>query len=451
MANIYVRSTDGSDADNGSTWALAKATLTGAAAIDAAGDRIWVSDNHAESTAGNITIALAGTNANPVQVLCGDDAAEPPTALATTGTVTGTNSGGTIAITGACYVYGLTFQAGGAGAGNPTITHANAQLTQRYESCNFRLTGTGAAGVIRPIAAGVVGARCYWKNCSVKYGNVAQGIQLNGWFHWNGGGVESGGSSPTALIVAVNIGASGGSGCYALIENCDFSNASAGVCITLASSAASAGVLIVVRNCKMPSSWSGGPVSGTFSAGNGRVEMYNCAAGATNYMMWIEDYAGSIRDETTIVRTGGVYDGERLLSWKMVSSANVAFPVSGLYSPDMAVYNDRVGTPITVTVEFIHDSATALKDNEIGLDLSYAGSSASPIFTSITDLPATVITTAADQAASSATWATGAMSNPNKRAMSVTFTPQMIGWIIGKVWLYKASTTVYVDYVMTIT
>lgn len=37
MADLYVRSTDGSDTDNGTTWALAKAGLSGAAGIDAVG------------------------------------------------------------------------------------------------------------------------------------------------------------------------------------------------------------------------------------------------------------------------------------------------------------------------------------------------------------------------------------------------------------------------------
>ncbi len=49
MANIYVRSTDGNDADSGATWALAKATLGGALAIATSADTIWVSQNHAET------------------------------------------------------------------------------------------------------------------------------------------------------------------------------------------------------------------------------------------------------------------------------------------------------------------------------------------------------------------------------------------------------------------
>ena len=106
MANIYVRSTDGNNVDNGSTWALAKADLTGAAAIDAAGDRIWVSQVHAESTAAAISFAWAGSAASPIWVCCGNDGASPPTALATTATVTTTgNSSITLASANSQYVY----------------------------------------------------------------------------------------------------------------------------------------------------------------------------------------------------------------------------------------------------------------------------------------------------------------------------------------------------------
>src|SRR3972149_1584016 len=83
----YVRSTDGSDADTGLTWALAKATLVGALAVAAAGERIWVSQAHAETQASAMTLTSAGTESSPVEILCGNDAAEPPTAMATTATI----------------------------------------------------------------------------------------------------------------------------------------------------------------------------------------------------------------------------------------------------------------------------------------------------------------------------------------------------------------------------
>ena len=53
MAVLYVRSTDGDDADNGSTWALAKATLAGAFAAAAEG-----------GASGNILFGTGATQAD---------------------------------------------------------------------------------------------------------------------------------------------------------------------------------------------------------------------------------------------------------------------------------------------------------------------------------------------------------------------------------------------------
>ena len=94
MANIYVRSSDGNNADSGSSWALAKATLGGAAAVAAAGDTIYVSAAHSETTASALALTFAGTAGNPIRILSVDDAGnpEPPTGLL---------AGATIATTGA--------------------------------------------------------------------------------------------------------------------------------------------------------------------------------------------------------------------------------------------------------------------------------------------------------------------------------------------------------------
>src|SRR3990167_9027284 len=100
MATLYVRSTDGSDADTGATWALAKASLAGAFAAASAGDTIYVSQVHAETQASAMTLTSPGTAASPVRVLCVNDAAEPPTALATTATVTTTGANTNIAYEG---------------------------------------------------------------------------------------------------------------------------------------------------------------------------------------------------------------------------------------------------------------------------------------------------------------------------------------------------------------
>lgn len=172
--------------------------------------------------------------------------------------------------------------------------------------------------------------------------------------------------------------------------------------------------------------------------------MYNCSAGSENYKLWIERVEGSIRDETTLIRSGGATDGVTSLSWKLVSTADSTYPASPLQTDDIVYQNNTTGSAITATVEILHDSATNLKDDEVWLELNYLGSSSTPIATLITDAKTDVLATAADQTASSVTWVTTGMTNPNKQKLSVTFTPQMKGMIIARVSLGKASKTIYV-------
>jgi hypothetical protein len=238
-----------------------------------------------------------------------------------------------------------------------------------------------------------------------------------------------------------------------LIENVDFSNF--GAAVDLVSAPQSARAPYVIRNCKLPASWSGNLMNTATFGGlvpGAEISMYNCAAGAVNYAMWLERYAGTIKHEATLVRTGGASDGVTPLSWKMVSNANAGYPTSILYSPDIfPPYNSTTGSSKTLTVEILRDSATNLKDNEVWLEVSYLGSSGQPLGTLITDATADLVTTAADQTTSSVTWTTTGMSNPNKQSLSVTFTPQMAGFFICRVALAKASTTIYVDPKVTVT
>ena len=123
MAIIYLRSTNGTaDADDGSTWALAKTTL--AAALTAAGNggTVYVSQAHAETQATVMTLTSPGTAANLVKIICVSDATAPPTTLATTATVT-TTGASPISFSGFGYCYGVTFNAGtGSTAANINFT-----------------------------------------------------------------------------------------------------------------------------------------------------------------------------------------------------------------------------------------------------------------------------------------------------------------------------------------
>ena len=127
MATIYLSSVDGSDGDDGSTWALAKATLAAALTAAGAGGTVYMDDNHAETQASAMTLASPGTAAALVRVLCVDRTGdpEPPTALATTGTVS-TTGANNLTCNGYAYCYGVTFTAGSSG-GSRTFTIGDTQ------------------------------------------------------------------------------------------------------------------------------------------------------------------------------------------------------------------------------------------------------------------------------------------------------------------------------------
>jgi hypothetical protein len=440
MANRYVRSTNGTaNADNGTTWALAKTTLAGASAIDTVGDFIFLSQAHAESSATAQTIALAGVSSNPVKVVGGDDSAEPPTTVSSAPTVTTTS--GAITINGAAYVYGIGFVSAAAIALNAGADN----VAQVYENCAFRTNSASSSGSINAGASNTQTKSVHLKNCSMRFSGANNQVIASGAaLIIDGGSVLSGSTTPSNLFVNSSDRSYGSIN----ISGFDFSALSSTFNIfsqnvSSVAAPAIATVKNVVRNSKLPASWAGLLVSGVNGVGQ-RYEMHNCDSADTNYRLWVEDYAGSIKSETTLVRTGGASDGVTGYSFKMTTTANANALVAPLVSPEIAVWNDAVGSSKTVTVEILHDSATNLTDGEIWLEVQYLGTSGFPLSSFVSDAKADVLATAADQTTSSETWTTTGMTNPNKQKLSVTFTPQEAGYFQVKVYLAKASKTVYV-------
>ena len=427
MAIYYVRSTDGNDADSGLTWALAKATLTGAAAASAAGDTIYVSHVHNESTAGSIGFSLTGGLGNGRKVICVNDGAEPPTALATTAVISATGSANiTISLSNG-YCYGITFQAAG------DLTCAS-ETAVTFENCNFVLiTGSGGGSAIR------FGYRTILINPGFKLFDVNQDIVFQPDCIIRGGSIISGGAAQVQFSISVS---------NLLVENFDFSNFNVNGSLFGGDQER---ISAKFRNCKSPASWVGGIYAVPLTIGQSRVELVNFNNADTNYQLWVEDTFGTVKDEIVFVRSGGATDGTTPLSWEMVSTTSAwAFPFRALKTVDFHRWIEDVGSPITVTVEILHDSATNLQDDEVWLEVQYLGTSGFPLALSIDDGPSDILATPADQATSSATWTTTGMANPNKQKLSVTFTPQEKGPIYAVVHLAKSSYTLYVDPKITV-
>lgn len=443
----YVRSTDGVNTDNGTTWALANLDLAGSVADSVAGDRTWISQVHAESTAASITLTSPGTLATPSQYLCGNDAAEPPTALATTAVVTTTGTSNII-LNSSFYMYGVTFNCG-TGAVNPNIIFFNDQTKdqQVYESCVFNMVASG--GSFSNIQLGVFSAvdfgEVWWKNCNCSFAAVGSSILVDAGLVWNGGALNAGTAIPTSLFKP------GGVSSDIRIEGVDLSLLGSGKNLVDVGSFTCG--RMIFSNCKLGASVA--IKTGTYGAPGAEILLHNCDSANSNYRFAKSCYAGDVITETTIVKTGGSSDGTTPFSFKMVSSANADYPVIPLMIDLPAVWNDTTGASKTVTIEIVHDTnvaggqgagtAFAFQNNEIWLEVEYLGNASFPVSTFVNDAPANVITAAADQASSSVTWTTTGLTTPVKQSLSVTFTPQQKGYFQARIFLAKASKTVYVD------
>lgn len=445
MANYYVRSTDGSNTDGGTSWALADAGIATSVSREALGDTIYVSQVHSEIVAGVVNIQMAGTAAAPNRLLCANDGAEPPTALATTGVI-GTSGASNILLTGNFYTYGLTLNAGDA-ANVADIGHVASNgvaEVQIAEACQFVLTNTAAASkILIGHLTSSFPHKSTWKNCHVKFANVAQRIMVSGSeFNWKGGGALAGTTTPTSgLLLNAGTGRSG----VVLIEGVDLSNFGPELALV---GAASMPGRIVYRNCKLPAAWAGALFNATPTLAGVRAEMYNCHSGDTNYRLHIEDCAGSIKSETAVVRTGGASDGSTPLSWRMASTANCSF-VNPMESGEIVKWNDAIGTQQVATVEVITDGVT-LTDGEAWLEVQVLGTSGFPISSFVTDAKATTLAAASPQAASTDAWTTTGLSTPVKQKLSVAFTAQEKGWVSAKIVVAKASAVVFADPVLSV-
>jgi len=178
--------------------------------------------------------------------------------------------------------------------------------------------------------------------------------------------------------------------------------------------------------------------------------MHNCDSGDTNYRLWVEDFGGSVVQSTTIYNNAGASDGTTPISWKMVSNSSARFPCA-LRTPEIVKWNETTTGTLTASVEVVFDGATDLDNDEIWLEVEYLGTSGRPLSLFADDAAADIFATTAAQANGSATWTgTGGFTNENKHTLSVSFDPKEKGYIHAVVCLAKASTTVYVDPLLTV-
>lgn len=443
MANYYVRSAAAGSGD-GSTWANAYTTLAAAFNARSAGDTFWVADDHAETQASAMTLTSPGTAASPCRVLCvNTHATEPPTALATSATITttGTNA---ISFNGFAYAYGVTFTGanGSSSIGAIAFGAAGNPWGWVLDSCKLATpnTSTSTKFLLGTTSSSSDDEYLQLINTTMKFGATGQSVTLAGArFIWRStsSAIDAGGSTPTTLFVA---GADAQNS--ATISGVDLSALGSGKSLVNVGTASSAGT-VFLRNCKLGASVAA--ITGTI-VGPGGAEVYldNCESGSGNYRMEHYKYQGSIKHETTKIRTAGAAtDGATPISHNLTTLSSGPSLFSPLEGPWLKTWNETTGSSITVTVEVCTENV-ALYDDECWLEVEYLGTSGYPQSVYATSRVASAFATHAALATSGAPSWSGFTTALAQR-LSLSFTPQVKGQIRARVCFAKANATVYVD------
>lgn len=439
MTFYAARSTTGSDANTGADWSNAEATMAGLIADLAAGDTGVLSQNHAETFS---SATQTWTLPAHARLIGADDSAWPPTARAARPTFTTTLTYG-ITVVGDAVLDNLNFVIGsGANAANLAMVTSAAKGSQIYRGCRFQAASTGVGGLAVGSSTLVRGGQVRHENCVYRFAGSQNRINVaKGRLDIVGGSFESGSSTPSYLV---NLGATSLGNAECNISGLDMSALGTGLVIfNGANNAACRGT---IRGSIFPSGWTGNLTTGTLDPGM-RYELHDCIAGSTKMLLKVRDYSGTIDDTRVNVRTGGANDGAGY-ALKCVTNAN-AGQAAPLRTPELLAKKiTSVGSPLTLTVKIMGDDAAALTNADLAVILEYRGTSGSPALANISSA-ADLLATPATLAASSDTWVETGVTNPQKRELSVTFTPQEPGYLLAHVAIAKPSATLYVCPVLT--
>lgn len=428
MPDIHLDAAGSNTAPYG-TWATAATTIATAAGAEAAGDRILMGSAFSASVAG-ITAAFAGTPARPVQVLSGTkDVTSGLTALAEGAVWETTNV--TYSLTGSAYFFGITHRITSNSSTVPLIG-TNDGDCQTHESCSFISTGTSANTYFRfGHSTGYGQSRTHLINCKFRVGAAAQHMSYGGDVFVQGGTWLSGGTAPN-FCFRVEFAARGS---RLVVEGLDLTNVAT---TTRLHGQGGGGSTAIFRDILLPASWTGGPISDADLTHGLRVELWNYRVGPSTWnRFWIRDRQVTLTAETTIVRNGKGSDDQGAYSVRMATTANCSI-LALARTMDFVVPNTVTGTNITVTAQIVRDSATALTDAEVWLEVE------EPDGTITRDSVADVLATPANQASSGVAWTTTGLTSPNTQALAVTINASRAGPLLCRVVCARPSTTIFV-------
>lgn len=401
------------------------------------GSTVLVGHQHAETQAATNTLAGGtGTSSAPNKYLCVSNTVAPPTTVTTGASVSVTGAFNlSVGSTKTAYWEGIAFNSG-SGSDATVFNIGNTAGVHIFKNCAFNLLTTSATSSINFNAGSVDGVLTY--NCTFSFGSTSQKFcnTNNSVFGGTaiGGSFAATGSVPSVLIAPNNVKQA-----FVTFRDVDLS----AITGTLVGVAAWTYGMITFANCKLGAAVA--MTTGAWAQKSGVMRMHNCDSGTKNYRFYEATINGSILQDATVYNNAGATDGTTHISWAITSASTASFYNPYQVFTPISIWNETVTGNLTATVEIA--GAATLTNAGIWMEVEYLGSAATPLGSIADNRAVDIFATPANVTASTASW-TGAPAVTQK--LQVTFAPRMAGFIFVRIFVAKASATVYVDPLITL-
>jgi hypothetical protein len=408
----------------------------------AAGNTVYVGDNHAESQATAITITPVLSVATIGRILCHNHSGSYPPAASDLMIGATISTTAVVGITfnptsGGIYVYGISFLAGVGSNGLVNIIMTGLNASYYFDACLFKIASTATASCLIQCGASSI---VLWNNCTVYFGNASNYIDVGTIsFTWQNTGpiLASGSVIPTGLLAQ----SANARLCNLVLEALDLGQLTGA--LDRQGAVFEMGTWLV-KDCKLNAAMT---VPAPQAYGQ-TTQLVRSDSGATNYKSSRYAFEGIQTTETSITRVGGATDGVTPSSDKMATTANAQW-LRPFTAMPLAIWNETTGANVTVTVYGTVNAGALPFNDEIWMEVEYLGSSSSPLGTIVTTTKASVLAANAAVASDGSTWnggGSGAGWSPFKLTALLS-SPQlaMKGFIYITIKAAKASTTYYID------
>jgi hypothetical protein len=398
-----------------------------------AGDRIFLSSDHSETTTG-ATYGFVGSGSfTVIQVISVNRAGSvPPVAAdALSGAQIIASGGITFETYTQMYYQGITFALTGASSNSIMFTNFNVKMLY-FRNCSLSLSGNSNGGC--RIASNNA-TKVTLDNTTVTFGNAGQKMfnNLSTELVWINTPSAIGGVAVPTVLFDDN-SSSGNATSIATLRGLDIS----ALTTTLYNSTQLSFNKILLDSCRIA------PGLARLGSGGGsspaEVELVNCFDG-TNIISERHTLAGDVTTDKTTTMVGGAQDDVGLYSLKMVSSTRSDAFAMTLDSFWLDVEDSAVGVARTATIEIV--SSASLNNNDIRLMLEYQGTSGSSLASGADTFGNALITVVAVPT-STAAW-NSPPATPVYQHLQLSFTALQAGRLRGRVRLGKPSTTVWVN------